>query len=72
MSLLVVIAPGLQYEGETVRQMRDRERRAARHNAKVLAELERWKPSPAKMYWPWCRVHAPHLLPPWAVNGEGG
>lgn len=57
---------GIQHEGETVEQMIERDRLAAAHNAAVDAEIEHWKSYPMRAMWPWCREHAPHLLPPWA------
>lgn len=62
--LKIVHVPGLQYSGETAEQARERDRQIEEWNAAVDAENEKWKPYPMKALWPWCRQHAPHLLPP--------
>lgn len=64
--LKVATPPGIQYEGESYQQMCERDRRNREHNAAVDREIEQWKPWPMRALWPWCRKHAPQLLPPWA------
>jgi len=60
--LKIVCPPGIQFSGETVEQMDERDRRNAEHNAWVDRELKAWAPGPAAFYSGWLREHAPHLL----------